>query len=451
MALVAGVVFFVIRGGLALLPGLALRRPIKKWAALVALVAAAFYLLLSGAEVATQRSFVMTAIVLIGVMADRPALTLRNLALAALAVMLLSPEAVVHPSFQMSFAATLALVAVYERGLPRLTARRDSSLAARLALWGIGDLVALVIASFVAGLATMPYAAYHFHRLAPYGVLANLLAMPIVSAWVMPAGLLALLVLPFGIDGWLWLMGSGIDWMTTVAQWVAALPGAVGHIAAFGIAPVITGTAGLLLICLLRTPLRWSGAALVALGAMLALAPPRADVLVSANGDAFAVRSPGGRLAMMKTGNGAFSLREWLAADGDARAPTDPALAAGFTCDPAGCVAPLREGSAVSVALTAEAFVEDCRRVALILSTREPPPGCAATVIGRRHWREGGALALRRTANGWEITASRLPGADRPWAHVVAAGSEQGGRAPAANRPAAPDATPAPAVLEADD
>jgi ComEC/Rec2-related protein len=115
------VVFFAIRAALALVPVLALRRPIKKWAAAAALVAAAFYLLLSGAEVATQRAFIMAAIVLIGVMVDRPAL-LRNLALAALAVLLIAPEAVAHPSFQMSFAATLALVAAYERGLPWVAA-----------------------------------------------------------------------------------------------------------------------------------------------------------------------------------------------------------------------------------------------------------------------------------------------------------------------------------------
>jgi competence protein ComEC len=105
MALVAGVVFFTIRAMLALVPGMALRRPIKKWAAAAALAAAAFYLVLSGAEVATQRSFIMTAVVLVGVMADRPTLTMRSIAIAALAVMLLVPEAVVHPSFQMSFAA----------------------------------------------------------------------------------------------------------------------------------------------------------------------------------------------------------------------------------------------------------------------------------------------------------------------------------------------------------
>ena len=214
MAVVAGVVFFVVRGLLALSPALAMRHAIKKWAALAALIAAFFYLLLSGAEVATQRAFIMTAIVLVGVMVDRAALTLRNLALAALGVMLFAPEAVVHPSFQMSFAATLALIAAYERGLPWSVAGADTSLGARVALWGGREIVALILASLVAGLATTPYAAYHFHRLAPYGVLANLLAMPIVSAWVMPAGLLALVALPFGFDAPLWkLMGLGIDWM----------------------------------------------------------------------------------------------------------------------------------------------------------------------------------------------------------------------------------------------
>ena len=201
MAVVAGVVFFVLRALLALLPALASRHPIKKWAALAALAAAAFYLVLSGAEVATQRAFIMMAIVLVGVMVDRPALTLRTLALAALGVLLLAPEAVVHPSFQMSFAATLALVAAYERGLPWTSGGgRHAARRARRAVGRARDRRA-VLASLVAGLATTLYAAYHFHRLAPYGVLANLLAMPIVSVWVMPPGCSALLALPFGFDG----------------------------------------------------------------------------------------------------------------------------------------------------------------------------------------------------------------------------------------------------------
>lgn len=182
MAVVAGVVFFIVRALLALIPGLADRAPIKKWAAFAALVVTAFYLVLSGAEVATQRSFIMIAVVLIGVLLDRPTLTMRTLTVAALLVLVLAPEAVVHPSFQMSFAATLALIATYARGVPRARAATDTSPGARAALWGMNEISSLVIASLVAGLATTPYAAYHFHRIAPYGVVANLLAMPVVSA-----------------------------------------------------------------------------------------------------------------------------------------------------------------------------------------------------------------------------------------------------------------------------
>src|SRR6202000_2407516 len=122
-----------------------------KWSAAAALVASAFYLLLSGAEVATQRSFFMAAVVLIAVMVDRRALTFRTLAVAALTVLAVAPEALVHPSFQMSFAATLGLVALVQIGLPNLFASPDHSTTAKVALWGGRELMTLLLASFVAG------------------------------------------------------------------------------------------------------------------------------------------------------------------------------------------------------------------------------------------------------------------------------------------------------------
>src|SRR6202008_2600144 len=184
--------------------------------------------------------FIMIAVVLIGVIADRPVLTMRTITVAALAVMLLMPEAVVHPSFQMSFAATLALIAAYERGLPWSTAGADTSLGARIALWGLREAALLILASLIAGLATTPYSAYHFHRLAPYGVIANLLAMPVVSAWVMPMGILGVVAIPFGFDAFFWRqMGFGIEWMDTVALWVANLPGAFGRVTSFGSGPLL--------------------------------------------------------------------------------------------------------------------------------------------------------------------------------------------------------------------
>ncbi len=454
MAVVAGVVFFIVRALLALISGLADRMPIKKWAAFAALLVTAFYLVLSGAEVATQRSFVMIAIVLVAVMLDRPVLTLRSVTIAALVVLLFAPQAVVHPSFQMSFAATLALVAVYAHGLPLARPEKDSSLGARAALWGVNEIIGLVLASLVAGLATTPYAAYHFHRIAPYGVLANLLAMPIVSAWVMPMGILGVLAMPFGFDAEFWRqMGYGIAWMDAVALWVASLPGAFGRVTSFGTAPLLLATVGLLLIGLLKTPLRWSGAAFIAIAIVLAARTPVPDILVAADGRTFAVRGRDGKLAFHHTGGDTFAIREWLAADADGRDATDRGLGEGIVCDPSACIGKLGDGRLVSHVVAPDAFEEDCRRAAVIISTRDEPPDCTATVIGRSLWHERGALALRRDGPGFVIELARPPNFDRPWApRSPRAANSNTAIDPHPNVPAQPrDATPSPQDLQADD
>jgi competence protein ComEC len=174
----------------------------------------------------------------------------------------------------------------------------------------------------VAGLATTPYAAFHFHRVTPYGVLANLAAMPVVSALVMPAGLLGLLAMPFGLDGvfW-WLMGVGIDWMIVVTEWVAALPGAIGRMAAFGIGPLIAASIGIVLLGMLRTPLRWCGAVVLPLATVWALLVPQPDILIAGDGHNVGVRGRDGRLHLMRSAKDAFLVKEWLAADADPRGP----------------------------------------------------------------------------------------------------------------------------------
>jgi competence protein ComEC len=421
MAVLAAVAFFLLRGALALIPTFANRLPIKKGAALVALAAAAFYLVLSGAEVATQRSFIMIAIVLIGVMLDRPALTLRTITAAALVVLVVAPETVVHPSFQMSFAATLALVAAYQHTL-RPPAQAITSAGARAALWGVREVCAVVLVSLVAGLATTPYAAYHFHRLAPYGLLANFLTMPVFSMWIMPAGLGGMLLMPFGFDAFFWrLMSAGIEWMIAVATWVAALPGAVGRIPAFGIWPLLLGSAGLLVICLLRTPLRLVGAALGMIAMAWAAATPRPDILIAADGRTVAIRGADGRLAVAESGRDTFAVREWLAADGDGRAVDDPSLRAGVRCDAVGCVAGLTDGRLVALSLSLEAFAEDCARAAVIVSPREAPPRCSALVFDRTNWSKSGAVELYIDGEGFTVKPTRPLGYDRPWspAHVT--------------------------------
>lgn len=448
MAVVAGVVFFVIRAGLALIPQLANRKPIKKWAALGALCAATFYLLLSGAEVATQRSYIMTAVVLAGVMFDRPALTLRTISVAALAVLFFHPEAVVHPSFQMSFAATLALVAGYERGLPWFSNVPDTSLGARVALWGGREVAGLVVASLLAGLATTPYSAFHFHRLAPYGVLANLLAMPVVSAWVMPAGMLAVLAMPFGFDGLFWnIMASGIDWMIAVALWVSSLPGAVGRVCAFGIGPLVLGSGGLLMVCLLRSPLRWSGVGLAATAALWAAMAAQPAIYVSGDGQIAAIRNGDGQLSIAKTRNDDFIVKEWLAADADKRNASDASLGAGIVCDRAGCIARLFDGTRVALSKDVSSLEEDCLHAGVLVTSHTPPSGCGALVIERGPWRAGASVALYSNGAGFDVVESRPPGYSRPWTGMVATIPDP---ATIARYPAQ-DATPRPEDLAADD
>ena len=453
MAVVAGVVFFAVRALLALFPLLTVGFPIKKWAAAAALFAAAFYLLLSGAEVATQRSFYMTAVVLIAVMVDRRAITFRTLALSAIVVLVLAPEALVHPSFQMSFAATLGLVALVQIGMPRLFATPENSAAAKVALWGGRELITLTLASLVAGLATTPYAAFHFHRVTPYGVLANLAAMPVVSAVVMPAGMLGLVAMPFGFDGFFWwLMGVGIDWMIVVTEWVAALPGAIGRVTAFGVGPLIVSSLGIVLLGLLRTPLRWSGAGLLLASVIWAFVLPQPDILISGDGHNVAVRGHDGRLHLMKNGKDAFLVKEWLAADADNRDPTAASLGEGISCDGEGCVVPMADGRLVARSLKPDGLADDCARTALIVTQAPVPPGCGAAVIDLKRLRSHGAMALRWAPGGFVIDAVRPRGTHRPWSPL--AGDVETDALPATrgNLPArAIDATPAESDLQTED
>jgi competence protein ComEC len=254
--------------------------------------------------------------------------------------------------------------------------------------------------------------------------------------------------MPFGFDAPLWrLMGAGIEGMTGIAQWVAGLPGALGRVPAFGVGALLVATAGLIVMCLLKSRLRWAGVALIALAGGMAATAVQPDVLISSGGDVVAARTAGGKLSAVRFGSDSFAIRDWLAADADARAPNDAALKSGFACDSDGCAAKLADGAIVAAARTPAALAEDCARAALVITTREAPPGCAATVIDRAASRTGGAMAIARDGKGFRIERSYPGGYDRPWAR-------RGSEPPAAtssSRPAARDATPREEDLEAGD
>jgi len=275
--------------------------------------------------------------------------------------------------------------------------------------------------------------------------------MPVVSGVVMPAGLLGLLAMPFGLDGIFWqAMDQGIAWMVTVAQWVAALPGATGQMAAFGVGPLVIVTIGIVVLGLFRTPLRWAGAGVALAAAVWAVSTPRPDILIADDGRNVAVRGVDGRLHMMRTAKDTFVTREWLAADADPRALSDSSLSDGVSCDETGCVIRAFNGRYVTLVLKPDALADDCVQAAVIVSSWPPPPDCAALVIGPDMLHQQGTLALYRERDGFAIQAVRPRGWDRPWSPAAVANDINRRPARTVRQPPI-DATPADADQQADD
>lgn len=417
MAMVAGTLFALVRAGLALFPPLALSFPVKSVAAGAALLGSAGYLALSGNDEPAQRSFIMAAVVLLGILVGRAALNLRTVAVAGVLVLAVSPVSVLDPGTQMSFAATLALVAAYERGRPLFARRPVEGLPARLAMKALAFFGALAFTSLVAGLATAPFGAMHFQRLAPYGLLANLIAMPAVSVLVMPFGLLGVLLLPFGWDSLAWpAMGLGIEVMLSVSDHVAALPGASLHTQLVG-----AGTAGLAALalataCLLRGSLTWF-ALLPAGCALLLVGPPqRFDVLVAPDARTLAVRTSDGLLSIAGAGSNRFLAEQWLNREGDARKASDKSLAAAFRCTRAVCTALMPGGGTIALVRRGEALASACATAEMVVTPVRPAGPCAARLFTPQNLAAGGTLGLVRAPNGsWREVSSRPARTQRPW------------------------------------
>jgi competence protein ComEC len=419
MVLAAGVFFWLSRAVLACVPGLADRRPIRKWAAALAMVGATAYCIFSGSEVATERSLIMVLVMLGAILLDRPALSMRNLAFSAVIVLLREPETLLGPSFQMSFAAVAALIAAHEAWSARRGADPPpATFGGRLVRRALLATGASLATTLVAGFATAPFAAYHFHRANPYGLIGNALAIPFVSLVVMPAAVGGTLLLPFGLDGFVWqAMGLGSAAVLAVARQVAAMEGAVRTMPAFGAGWLALFSAGFLLLLLPASALRLAGLPLALAACIGATWPPRVDVLVDRQGMAAAVRGPDGRLVIIGRAS-RFTTERWLAADGDARRFGDPSLAAGARCDPAGCTARLAEGGSVALVRRADAFEEDCRRAAVVITALQAPGWCAGTaraVIDRAALAAAGSLSITAGPDGLALRPARPAHGWKPW------------------------------------
>jgi competence protein ComEC len=407
-------VFGAIRIALVLTPGVGLRAPAKKIAAAGALIASFAYLLLSGAATPSLRAFIMIALVFAAMMCDRPGLTLRPVALAALLILIATPESVLDVSFQMSFAAVVALVAAFEWWNERAQDPGFGGWMDSLWRWFSGA----AATSAIAGLATTPFAAFHFQRVADYGVAANLLALPVVGLIVMPAAVLTILAMPFGLEAWpLAAMELGLQWVTATAYEVASWPGAAHTIPAMPGLALALFVCGGLWLCLWRRPWRLGGAVVILCGiAALSIPPERPDILAAADGKTFAVRRADGTLGVPTLARGAFDMESWLRAEGEARALAE--VKAGsrseISCDKDTCQA---EGPAGRIIFLRQKTVVACHEARVLIDPIGGAKTCAqdALVLTPEFLAASQGATLTLRDGRWEIVTVAQRRGQRPW------------------------------------
>jgi competence protein ComEC len=409
-------IFFVVRALLALSPRLALTQPIKKWAAVAAFLSASFYLLISGGGSPAIRSHLMLSAMLLGVIADRPALSMRAVAIAALLILAFVPDEIVNPGFQMSFGAVIGLIALAEWAASR--PRRDES-SIRLLRW-LGRsrryVLGMLATSLVATLATTPFAIYHFDRAASYSLLANLLAEPIVAFVIMPSAAVAVVMMPFGLEaGPLQAMGWGVHQITAIAHWVADLPGSSTLIRAWPFGALLGIVLGGLWIALWRRSWRWLGLVPIAASFVVIQFSTRPDVFIARDALSAAVRGEDGKLVILAARPDEYTTEQWLLRDGDLREIA--AAQSGARCDELGCTTTTVGGRTVALSLKIGALSEDCARAHVLIAAMPIRRGCdkPEIVIDRFDVFRDGATALSFEKNGIRVETVNDARGNRPW------------------------------------
>ncbi len=406
IGIVMGLVFGATRFGLALWERAALRWPTRQMAALAALAAGGLYLALTGAHVPIIRSFAMAALVTLGVLTGRRAISLRGLALAATVLLVLAPDSVMGVSFQMSFAAVLTLISGYEMARPWLARLGAGAPWRGPALYTSG----LMLTSLLAGTASLPFAAYHFGKATLYYVPANMVAVPLTALWVMPWGLAALALMPFGLERLALVpMGWGIGGLQAIADGVAGWPDAVMAV------PQMPGWAlalvalGMVWAGLWRGWLRLGGVVPLAVGLAAVFLVRAPDVLVTPGAGLIAIRAQGRTLVEAGRGVTAFERaapgRVWGGGMGEA-----PGAQPGVVCTEAGCRVDVRGGVVV---LARQAGEVDCAAAVIVSLARVGACG-DARIVDRTAARDG-AVEVWLTGEGSEVRTDRMLRGARPW------------------------------------
>ncbi len=419
IGIVMGFAMVLARTALAASEHASLFWPAKQLAAVAALAAGLGYALLTGLHVPILRSFLMASLFTLAVLAGRRAISLRGLALAATALMLAEPQEVPGVSFQMSFSAVLALISGYAALRPWLSRLRGQSLGRRFG----GYLLALALTSALAGTASAPFGAYHFGRVQVYFVIANMAAVPLTALWVLPAGLLSLPLMPFGLEFLLLKpMGWGAEAVVWVARTTASWPAAtldVPHIPAWGLAVLSLGIAWL---GLWQTRLRLAGVAAIALGlASPALVRPP-DLLVSDDARLIAVRTDSGVWLQSGSGASRFTRDEWLqywSAGAPHPIPAEGTVADGaIVCTREQCLLRPRPDVPAALLVRGATHPDGCA-VASVIVAAEPARGLCPRpwpkLVDRfTVWRDG-AVAIWLDPGGARVLTDRAERGARPW------------------------------------
>ncbi len=421
MAIVGGFIFFAARLLIAAIPWLAVRVNGKKWAAAAALTCILIYLVVSGWPPPAQRSAVTASVAFGAMLLDRRAISLRGLGLSALIVLTLQPEAIVEPGFQMSYAATVALVALAEIW-PHPQKALNTPVVLRLLQKAKDWLVAGLAVGLVAGAATAPFAIQHFNRVSLYGLAANLLLEPLSSFIIMPALALGAAAQAFGAGGpLLAVAGWGIEQMLKLAHAAANAPGAMHTIASAPNVALPIAFLGILWMCLWRGPLRGLGLPL-AFAVNLWPRPPAPTIWAAPNGANAAVMA--GRPILLRPKTGLFAAQLWMRRYGyEMPADADPDHDRLFTCDRRSCTphgdAPVRLAIwAGTKPPKADAFARLCgsAEVLILRSPLGPGQACAsAALLTGEDFAQGGAVEMWRAGAGWRYRWAQDERGRRPW------------------------------------
>ena len=440
MALVTLTVIWCVRFILVFIPTVALRYPIKKWAVCAGFISATTYLMLSGAGIATQRAWVMISVMLLAVLMDRRAITMRSVAISAMIILLINPQSLLSPGFQMSFAAVSALVAGYEilNNRRKLQAENtfrpvNQNLLVRASSGLFGYFSGIATTSLIAGTATAFIAAWHFHQVAPLGLLANLIAMPIVSIIIMPFVLFSILLMPYGLEFLpLTSVSIGIDWVLESSKWVESLS-PDGNTGLLPRKAIFVFAVFLVSICLLKTRLRF-----LAFIPLFALPftlknPIPPDVIISENGRAIAIKTENEKLGLLFPRGSAFVQNIWLKAWSGGEA--EKLGLSKDQCNRERCIISLPSSKVLHLVYNPKLIQSSCNRADILIAPRLWWVNCKERnpelVLKRYDFERFGTHALyikkvsqnanieTKILNSKILVETALPEASRPWHRIV--------------------------------